>query len=182
MAFDEWLLKHGFYLNIVVSVSIIQAVKKVIGTNISVKWPHDLSYGENKLGGILIKNRINQSNIEHSIIGIGLNVNQINFNDSIPNPISLKMITNKVTSLTELICAILDELSCGFEKVLSGQVDELHLQYMECLFAKEVYRNYKINNVQKRMAIVRVKENGEIVLKDERGRLLCINSGLEYII
>ena len=182
MAFDEWLLKDGFYLNIIVSVSIIKAVKKNFGINLNIKWPNDIYYGEKKLGGILIKNRIKKSNIEHSIIGIGLNVNQDYFDISIPNPISLKMITYKITSLTNLIKAILDELNYSFEKVSTGKVRELHMQYKDCLFARETFRTYLINKKQKRMAIVDVKENGEIVLKDEIGNLFCLKSGLEYII
>ena len=43
---------------------------------LKLKWPNDLYYGDQKLGGILIENSLSGAKIQHSIIGIGLNINQ----------------------------------------------------------------------------------------------------------
>lgn len=56
-----------------------------------IKWPNDIYVGEKKICGILIENSIQGEWIQHSIIGIGLNVNQRNFDVTLPNPTSMAL-------------------------------------------------------------------------------------------
>ncbi len=51
---------------------------------VKIKWPNDLLVGDRKMAGILIENMISSQTISHSIIGIGINVNQTVFDTSIP--------------------------------------------------------------------------------------------------
>lgn len=57
----------------------------------TIKWPNDIYSGGKKIGGILIENSIQGDTISHSIIGVGLNVNQCEFDPSIPNPTSFAL-------------------------------------------------------------------------------------------
>ena len=59
------------------------------GIMASVKWPNDIYIGSCKVCGMLIENSILGSSVSSSIIGIGLNVNQRNFDVSLPNPTSM---------------------------------------------------------------------------------------------
>ena len=59
------------------------------GIRASVKWPNDIYIGSCKVCGMLIENSILGSSVSSSIIGIGLNVNQRNFDVSLPNPTSM---------------------------------------------------------------------------------------------
>ena len=54
-----------------------------------IKWPNDIYVGGRKICGILIENSLRGEWIQHSIIGIGLNVNQRNFDVTLPNPTSM---------------------------------------------------------------------------------------------
>lgn len=54
-----------------------------------IKWPNDIYVGDEKICGILIENALKGQEIDWSIIGIGLNVNQLTFPDNLPNPISM---------------------------------------------------------------------------------------------
>lgn len=65
------------------------------GFPVKIKWPNDLYFGERKLAGMLIENILQGSEIAASIIGIGLNVNQVDFDPAIPNPTSLKRISGR---------------------------------------------------------------------------------------
>ena len=76
-----------------------------------IKWPNDIWVGDKKICGILIENILDRHKIAHSIIGIGLNINEENWPADLPNPISLKQITGKhydlepeLEKLTEKIC------------------------------------------------------------------------------
>ena len=65
------------------------------GIAASVKLPNDIYVGDRKICGILIENTVFGKKLEFSIIGIGLNVGQEWFEEWIPNPVSMKMLTGK---------------------------------------------------------------------------------------
>ena len=63
------------------------------GIEARIKWPNDIYTGDNKICGILIENSLKGMEIDWSIIGIGLNVNQTSFPDHLPNPTSMRLCT-----------------------------------------------------------------------------------------
>jgi BirA family biotin operon repressor/biotin-[acetyl-CoA-carboxylase] ligase len=56
---------------------------------VKIKWSNDIYVGERKICGILIQNQLKTNEIEHAIVGIGLNLNQMQFDPILPNPTSL---------------------------------------------------------------------------------------------
>ena len=48
-----------------------------------IKWPNDIYVENQKIAGILIENTIVGMHLKYSVIGIGLNVNQQHFSDTI---------------------------------------------------------------------------------------------------
>jgi biotin-(acetyl-CoA carboxylase) ligase len=57
----------------------------------AIKWPNDLYLEDKKTAGILIQNAISGPNLQSSIVGIGLNVNQLEFSPDLPNATSLAL-------------------------------------------------------------------------------------------
>lgn len=64
------------------------------GIKAAIKLPNDIWVGERKICGILIENILKGKNVTTSIIGIGLNVNETEWPASLPNPVSMKELTN----------------------------------------------------------------------------------------
>lgn len=56
-----------------------------------IKWPNDIYVEDRKICGILIEHSLTSERILHSIVGIGLNLNQTGFPDFLPNPTSVQM-------------------------------------------------------------------------------------------
>ncbi len=56
-----------------------------------IKWPNDIYVGNRKICGILTENALKGNCLSHSIVGIGLNVNQTVFDPSLPNPTSMAL-------------------------------------------------------------------------------------------
>ena len=75
-----------------------------------VKWPNDIYVGERKICGILIENSIREEMLASSIIGIGLNVNQTEFDPSLPNPTSMALCNTSASwkSLPSLLEEFMD--------------------------------------------------------------------------
>src|SRR5690606_2306141 len=49
----------------------------------TVKWPHDLSIHARRIGRVLIDNQLSGTRIRSRLIGLGLNINQLDFPDTI---------------------------------------------------------------------------------------------------
>lgn len=65
------------------------------GVQARIKWPNDIWVGDKKICGILIENTLDGPLVAKSIIGIGFNLNQDEWPDDLPNPVSLSQLTGK---------------------------------------------------------------------------------------
>ena len=61
------------------SRAIVDTINKYTQAKAQIKWPNDIYIGNKKIGGILIENTLSSNLITGSIIGIGLNINQQEF-------------------------------------------------------------------------------------------------------
>lgn len=121
-----------FDINIAVAVAIIEVLKKYQIANLSLKWPNDIMAGAQKLGGVLIENTIKPNRKLVSIVGIGLNINQIDF-ENLPQAISMKAILGNDTDRDFLMEAILLEIKKNIDTILvknQAVLWKLYHQYM----------------------------------------------------
>jgi len=81
-------LSKQFDLSKIASLSLMDSLLD-LGIASKIKWPNDILVCKKKISGILIDNIVSCNVITHSIIGIGLNVNQDVFNDYLPRATSL---------------------------------------------------------------------------------------------
>lgn len=121
-----------FWLNIAVSVAIIDFLKQFNMAQLKVKWPNDIYCHNKKMGGILIENFIKSSCIEHAIIGIGLNVNQRSFGYTTAT--SLFKETKKNYQLDSLIEDLLIHLERRYLELRNNSKDRLKILYLDQLF------------------------------------------------
>jgi BirA family biotin operon repressor/biotin-[acetyl-CoA-carboxylase] ligase len=98
-----------FNLNVVVSLAVIRSLKKYDIPDLSIKWPNDIMSANKKIGGILIENSIKGVGNIMSVVGLGLNVNQIKFED-LPRASSLALICNVTFDKEEILFAIMSEM------------------------------------------------------------------------
>lgn len=81
VVYPKILAKHVFYLNIIASLAVQKTLADLNIASI-IKWPNDILVNEKKICGILVENQVNGNEISQSIIGIGLNVSQLTFNNT----------------------------------------------------------------------------------------------------
>lgn len=60
-------------LSLVVGVAVAEALERLHGVDLDLKWPNDLLVGRRKLGGILVELALVGGRL-HALIGIGINV------------------------------------------------------------------------------------------------------------
>lgn len=158
-----------FDLNIAVSVSIIQALESFSIPKLNIKWPNDILSDGKKIAGILIENTFSSNQSVSSIIGIGLNVNQTDF-ENLPKASSLKNITQKEFDKEEIMLEITRKIKENYEFISLGKTDFLWDNYHNYLFRKEIPSVFEYPNGTKFMGIIKqVLKNGkiQILLEDD---------------
>ena len=134
-----------------------------------------------KICGILIENTFSHSLIKNTIIGIGLNVNQEKFHESLVNASSLKIILKKNINLEALMHKIINNLILKISNLEMGNFDLIHDKYHKFLYKKGTPSTF-INKKTKElfMGIIRgVSSSGNIQIQLEDDRL--IEFGLKEI-
>ena len=106
-----------------------------------VKWPNDIYYNDQKICGMLIENSLEGRNIAYSVIGVGININQMQFLSDAPNPVSLRQITGDDYDLDQLLHDVCQRI-VGAACVLTGlwgQSDQsdIHDRYMQRLYRND---------------------------------------------
>ncbi len=86
--------KDSFRISAAASESMVEFLR-LHGIDSWIKPPNDIYVGDRKICGTLIENSVRGSWVTYSIIGIGLNVNQQNFDVTLPNPTSMVLETDK---------------------------------------------------------------------------------------
>ncbi|MEO7960392.1 MAG: biotin--[acetyl-CoA-carboxylase] ligase, partial [Ginsengibacter sp.] len=143
----QWLpVYHQFYLTVAVAVGCYQFISGYVKNNISIKWPNDIYIDDKKAGGVLIENIIRGYVWQWSLSGIGININQEDFQVEGRSPISLKMITGKKydikTMTAELHAIILQRI----DDLKRGNFPALFELYNQHLFAKNKMTKFRKGN------------------------------------
>ncbi len=147
-----------FYINITICLGIHDAFRH-LACELSIKWPNDIYAGNKKLGGILIENSIRSLRINHSLAGIGINVNQELF--SMATATSLKMVFNREFEREELLERIIRGIDSRYEQLLNSNFELLKNDYLKVLYGYRKPMHFKAGN----------KFEGIITGVDESGRL-----------
>lgn len=156
------------YLNYAVSLAIFETLNSKKIPNLSIKWPNDILSENKKLCGVLIENSITKSWIRNSIIGIGLNVNQEYFPETLTHVTSIKNILNKETDLDSLMVEICNKLK-KFLQIL----DEKNYVLLEEDYLKALYKIHKpalfkdMNGIFFMGIIRKIATSGNVVIELE---------------
>ncbi|MBF7091405.1 biotin--[acetyl-CoA-carboxylase] ligase [Flavobacterium sp. ALJ2] len=141
-----------FNLNIIISLSVIKTLEELNIPDLSIKWPNDIMSYNKKLGGILIENTLKSDGSIVSVVGLGLNVNQINF-QNLPNASSLAVICNTEFNKDELVILIVEKMK---EKISLWEEQSALFwdEYFNKLFRKGVPMPFKNLDNQNFMGII----------------------------
>jgi len=138
---------------------------------ISLKWPNDLYAGDKKIGGILIETAIMGQFIDHAILGLGVNINQVNFPPDIPNPISISALTGLKYDLKEMEDLMIECFRNFYHLIESGNYDLVNSQYIKKLYRYNEYSGYRAGTETFTAKIVGVTEFGHLILQSQNGDL-----------
>ena len=167
--------KYMHLISEIISLSIIKVLRHYIEPScgmVSIKWPNDIYVDNKKICGILVENAIMSDSIAHSVVGIGLNVNQREFRSDAPNPVSMCLLTGKVLSVDELARELCAEIMLNMSECLADEaiINQTHALYQKNLWRKEGYHMYATPDGRCFKArILAVEKTGMLSLEEENG-------------
>ena len=126
-------------LSMLVAVALWDTLAKYLSPELlTIKWPNDIYYGDKKLVGILIENSLSGQYVGHSIVGIGVNVNQTKWLSNAPNPISMKEITGEEYDVE----ALMNEWISSMKSWELRNTEEIKTAYMQHLYRRNGWHLY----------------------------------------
>ncbi len=126
-------LNEQFTLNQAVSLAIIDFLTPYISDKLRIKWPNDILVEDKKICGILIENSIQSQRISTSILGIGLNINQLNFKN-LPQATSLSQTTGVKYDLALLRQELCDCIEARYLQLRMKRAKQLQKDYLAALY------------------------------------------------
>ncbi|NOZ47225.1 MAG: biotin--[acetyl-CoA-carboxylase] ligase [Chlorobi bacterium] len=167
-------ISQQFLLSKIVSLSIVEVLTEFI-THISIKWPNDIYYIDKKIAGILIENVLLGNKIDSTVVGIGININQIKFISGLPNPISLSAITGKCYNNNELLSELLISIDKWYAKLKKGDVNEINELYYNRLYLLNKLHTFKKGNKKIAGKITGVSKVGKLIVENLQRELVEYN-------
>jgi len=96
-----------FLISMMVAVAVQELLSQHINDCIRIKWPNDIYWRDRKAAGILIENIWQGQDWKFSVVGIGINVNQVEFASLETKAVSIRQITGR-----EFNCVVLAKNLC----------------------------------------------------------------------
>jgi BirA family biotin operon repressor/biotin-[acetyl-CoA-carboxylase] ligase len=166
---DFKLMSHSIFdLNVTVAVSVLKVLQSLKIQQCKIKWPNDIMADSKKLGGILIENTFKTDGNITAIVGIGLNLNQTNF-EHLPQATSIKCITGDNYSIEKIALLIRESLEDNLKQLEQNQAS-LWDCYHQNLYKINYPSAFEDKTGKQFMGIIKKVSNEgklEVVLEDD---------------
>lgn len=157
-------INHQFDICKLASLSIVDLLNS-ISIKSKVKWPNDIIVNNQKISGILINNLIKNNTLVYSVIGFGLNVNQLLFNNFCINPTSIFLETKSRFEIDYILEKLLIHLDRN--KILLDHRVQLDQKYVSNLYNRNAISEYQSKGVKFKGTIIGVDDLGLLLIRKE---------------
>ena len=169
---DEKIINHYKEISIVSAYTILEVLQDIGIKDVSIKWPNDVYVKDKKICGILLES-VSKERIECLIVGVGLNVNQSQFNgDYLQTPTSIILEKGQEENIEVLKKRIYKKLIENIENI--GKKDFYNfIKNYDYLKDKKVYAS--INNEKKEVTVIGIDKDYSLSIKN-KSEVIKLNS------
>lgn len=166
-------------LTLIAGLAVAKAVNQIIGIKAYIKWPNDIIINNKKAAGILTEMSAEMDQIHYVVVGIGINVNTKEFDESLKNIATSLLIENHKTvhraTLVRKILEIFEKYYEQFQKIndISLFLDEYNKM---CITINREVKVIKNNETLIGLAKT-ITNQGELIIVDKQGIEYIIQSG-----
>ena len=155
-----------FQLSRVASLALIDTLNSL---NLAphIKWPNDILVNRRKVAGILIENGISGKMLSHTIIGVGLNLNQTGFPQFPLKASSVALESGVFVDRNEITDHLLNSLMARYRQLMNGDTSGLERDYLEHLFLLDQPGEYVSGGERFTGTIRGVSDLGELLVEHD---------------
>lgn len=167
---DQFLLSQAVPLGMLDVLDEVLELKSGSSESLAVKWPNDIVYEGRKLAGILINSTICGQMMGTSVVGIGLNVNQMQFQDWPTHPISLKMILGREVELGPLLHRLVEAVDRRVQMLRTAEgVARVKDDYLKQFYRYRTWADYEVGGQIIKRYITGIDPFGRLEAHNESG-------------
>lgn len=155
---------QSFLLGMATAIGVHNFFSAYAGTETKIKWPNDLYWRDRKAGGILIENIVQGSEWKAAVVGIGININQMQFDELKTKAVSLKQITGNEYEPVLLAKELCNQLTKAYE-LLEGSSSEIIDAYQKSLYKRNETVRLKKGSRVFAATVKEVSALGELVVE-----------------
>ncbi len=174
-----------FKLNQMVCLALYDLLLPLLSTPecLKVKWPNDVYINDKKIAGILIENKLRGGYIGHTVIGVGLNVNQQSFPDDLSRATSLISETGEAYDRMKLMGKFCELLEFRYLQIKGAGSSKIDSQYLNILYGFQQWRDFKNVASQKifRGKISGIDSYGKLIITTVKGSLSFSFKEVEFL-
>ncbi|MFI5142159.1 MAG: biotin--[acetyl-CoA-carboxylase] ligase [Bacteroidia bacterium] len=167
-----------FYLSKITSLAAFGMLTEFLNISrydMKIKWPNDILVNNNKIAGILIENILRGNYLQSSIIGVGININQLNFTGIDKQATSLAVLLNKEFNLKDLLQLFCKHFEPLYLTLKQGNYGKISQAYLKQLYRFNEWVNYSALQKTFIAKITDVEESGLLVLTNRQQDVMKFN-------
>ena len=162
-------IQHQFFISMAVANSLRELIQQLTNMACEVKWPNDLMLNGYKIGGILIENHFSKGLITHCIVGVGLNVNQVDFPADLKLASSLARETNKTYQLSKVMENWKPVFARHYTLIKARKWQKIKQIYLDNLFLNGRLARFEDTEGEFEAEVQGVNDQGYLLIKRSSG-------------
>ncbi len=170
-------IRH-FSLNQSVSLALVDFFSKQLHLDAKIKWPNDIYIRSSKIAGILIQGGLSGSNFRYAVVGIGMNVLETHFPDTVPNATSLLLelgASPTPLELTEPLLIFLERRYLALKSVPKELIKEQYENHLYRIHEKSIFLDK--NKEEFEGTIRGIGEGGQLLVELKNGKTRLFTHG-----
>lgn len=132
-----------FLLSEAVALGLVDTLAE-FGIGARIKWTNDIYVGDRKICGVLIEHDLRGAHLARTIVGIGLNVNQVEFDPALPNPTSMRLIAEREFDREEVLQTLARKIMERYAQLAEGASEQLQSDYHALIYRRDEVHTYRL--------------------------------------
>lgn len=171
-------ISDQFILNKAIALALAKAIQQFVPSfEVRIKWPNDIFLQNKKVAGILVETSMQGGHIVSCLAGIGINVNQQQFQAESGNPISISEVIETELKLDDILNALSENLEVLYLQLKAGKFENIDLSYNNLLWKKGEMHTFYRDGIPFNAEVKCVDEQGCLCMLDEENQELIFMHG-----
>lgn len=135
-----------------------------------IKWTNDIYVGDRKICGVLIEHDLRGAHLARTIVGIGLNINQVEFDPALPNPTSMSLLAGHEFDREQVLQTLARKIMARYDRLAEGASEQLQSDYHTLIYRRDEAHTYRLpDGTPFEGTIRRVEADGTLIVEHSDG-------------